>query len=196
MRGDEMTTGIMEPELEEKVSIPDVLRPNDDDDDDKPGWLVTYVDGKQPELVRLDGTDDEELSEDEVFERFDKADKGGASFFKLGRFRGRMAAIRSLSWSEDVDLPELIIFDSLQDRVENVLESMDEAAQSVAQAAQHTVLLQQAQVGLQNAQAQLFESLDAEGELEEGEGEGQGPVSPPAVKALKPLKIGRPKTSS
>ena len=189
-----MTTGVMEPELEEKVSIPDVLRPDDDDgEDDKPGWLVTYVDGKQPELVRLDGTDDEELGEDEVFERFDKADKGGASFFKLGRFRGRMAAIRSLSWSEDVDLPELIIFDSLQDRVENVLESMDEAAQSVAQAAQNTVLLQQAQVGLQNAQAQLFESIDAEGELEEGE--GQGPVSPPVVKTLKPLKIGRPKAS-
>ena len=195
-----MNMAVMAPELEEAGGTPDDVLDNDNDDDDKPGWLVSFMDGKQPILVRLDGTDDDELSTEDVFERFDKADKSGHSFFKLGTSRIRMVSIRDLSWSEDVDLPEMVVFDSLQDRIENVLDGLEDTAQAIGQAAQGTVVLQEQMIGLQSAQAQLFDAVDAEGDLgDDLEDEGAkaaAPVQPVKNAAkpggLKPLRMGAP----
>lgn len=189
-----MTSAVMEPELEEAVDAPDIE--NENDDDDRPGWLISYVDGKQPIVVRLEGTPDEDLSEEGVFERFDQAEKKGATFFKLGRYRGRIALIRDLAWSEDVEMPELVAFDSLQDRLENLADAQEEiqqgvvrAVQAAAQAAQNTVMLQQAQAGLQQAQAQLFESFDVEDEMSDDDDQAPKGKSGPA--AMRPLKLGQ-----
>jgi hypothetical protein len=183
----------MEPELEEAVDTPD-LPGEHDDDEDKPGWLISYVDGKQPIVVRLDGTEDEGLSEEEVFERFDKAVKGGATFLKLGRYRGRVGMIRDLAWSEDVELPELLAFDSLTDKLEDLADMQQELTAQLAQAAQGTVVLQHQQAGLTHAQTQLFEALDAEGVLEGDDEEDVDSAARPQASRpkspLRPLKLG------
>jgi hypothetical protein len=168
-----MSSTIEDPELEEATDAPED-GDGDEGDGDAPGWLVTYADGKQPEVIRLEDTPDAEVTHDEVLERFDRASKGGAHFFALGAFRGNMSMIRSLNWSENVELPEIAAFDGLQERVEGILEAVEEAARG-------TVFLQQQQVALQQAQAQLFQAIEA------GEGDEPEEEAPePAPRQLRP----------
>ena len=166
------------PELEEADGTPGPgAEDGDDGDDDEPGWLITYVDGKLPTVVRLEGTPDEKLSSDDVYARFEQADRAGNRFFVLGYHRSRMDLIRSLSWSGAIDLPEITIFESMQERAEGMLEAVEECARN-------TTFLQQQQAALQQAQAQLFTALEAEQQATEGEDEDEDeeeePAPPPA----------------
>jgi len=182
--GSSMT--IEEPETEEAKGAP-AGEDSDGDDEDRPGWLITYTDGKQPEVIRTEDMYDEagqlsfsEEDKAEVLEHFDKACKGGSAFFALGSFRGNMALIRSFCWSEDVDLPEIAVFDSLQERIEALLESVEEAGRGIA-------FMSQQQNALLQAQAALFQSIEAEDEAED-EDEDEEPEAAPAPAA----PVGRP----
>lgn len=176
----------LELEMEDGDVDDDVDTGDDGGDDDEHGWLINCMDGRQPIVQCLDGTPDEGMTPDEVFERFDEADKHGHRWFKLGLYRGRMDAIRDISWSDTAELPELSASERLQERVESMMDGVDETNAAVRDAAQGTVLLQQQMVALQEAQAVLFDALGAEGDLEDVAPAGQ---AQPSGK-LKPLRMG------
>lgn len=185
-----MSADVMEPELEleQKAKTPneDPEGGDGDDDEDRPGYVITYANGKQPILVRLEGTDDEDMAPEDVFERLEEADKKGHRFLRLGRYRGRLDMIRDVAWSEDVDYPELIAFENVQDKIDGVLETLGEVNEAVGQATKYTVALQQNMAALQQAQAQAFYD-DVDGEDDEGE----GAQAPKKVGQLRPLRFGQ-----
>ncbi len=179
-----MTNATMDPELEEAVDTPDAEGENEGGDGN--AFLITKLSGGY-EIVEVTGTDDEDVTADELIERFDNAEKKGAAFFKIGRRRIRMGNIDSIGPEDEVDYPEVQVFGLIEDRVEKLLKGVDHAIQAVSSSAQAHQFLTEQQAGLQQAQAQLFQAIQSEESL--GEDDGDAPQSRPLTGGggLKPM---------
>ncbi len=131
-----------------------------DGDMDQPGWLVRYRDGKQPEVIHLEDTDDDALPPEEVLANWESAIKNGRPFFKLGTQYIRVEDVRAFGWSEHVDLPESDRFDSLQDRIEALMDAVEDVTRSQQAMTERQAALQdsyveayQAEIGLMRREA-------------------------------------------
>lgn len=170
------------PQPKTKFDDGDPVDFDDDEDDDgddgdgrdRPGFLVTFRDGRQPEVIHcvdLDGDVHEQVNE--VLKRFDQADKNGHSHFKIGLQRLRMADIRRFGWSEEVSLPEFERFDSLQDRVEGLMDAMDDMSRFQRRVLEHFAQLTDQQGQLTGAIAQAYQ---AEAHLAQQEARDMAPA--------------------
>lgn len=169
----------VETEYEEEVEAGEI-----GDDGDRPGVLVTYMAGA-PEVIYLDGTDDEELPIEDLCKRVEGAARNGL-FARVGNRRIVAAAVRSIGPAEDVDLPDVAIFSELESRASQILANMENVTSTFATLAGNLQALMAFQGQLQSAQAQLFEAVAAEGELLEDEEERVEQV--PQKKGLKSLR--------
>lgn len=137
------------------------------EDEERVGWVVVKDDGTQevlphpPDKTRL-----------EVIEGFLKAKSKKHDGFRLGMAVLEPPAITTFAWSKDVMFPEIEKFDSIQERVEFLAETLGE--------------LTTQQAALQEAHADLIQ--DELGEIQaEAEGayddEGEPPVEPEVLPA-------------
>jgi hypothetical protein len=160
-----------EPVLEESAPT---LAFDAEADDEIVGWLL-ISDGDQIVVPHPEGK-----TKQEVVEAFFKAKSKQHHAFQLGLGVYDPEVITTFAWSEQVQFPEIDKFDSMQERIELLMQATTELSQN--------------QEILQQAQAQLFqeELEDSMGDEGEGDGEPEGFVPPALAPPVAPVPVARP----
>lgn len=197
-----MTNATMNPpELEEELDVPeDPGAADGGDDDGGPAFLVTFRTGGY-EVIELVGTDDEEVPAADLVDRFNQCERNGSVRCMIGRRWVRCDDVRTLGPADEVDFPEVSVFNLLEERTEKLLRSVEQAVGAVAHVAQNVAYLVQQQGALQQAQAELFQSVGNEEYLEGGNQQEAESAKSAGGAGLRPLKVpgvasGKPKRPS
>jgi hypothetical protein len=133
----------------------------DDDDGEEIGWLVVYDNGRQHIFAHPEGK-----TKEEVAAAFQTSCKKGHALFPLSDTAFvALGGLLSFSWSEDSYFPEIEAFDTLQQRVEGLIQAVE--------------ILATQQAGLQEAQAGLFQA-ELE-DLQDEAAEAAAALTPPVL---------------
>lgn len=153
----------------------------DEGEDEEPGLFVEWLDGVTRVFTEFGDKKLKEILEDWLL-----AKRKGHTTFVLGQNVIDPTQVRHFGWSEDTYDPDTAVFNSLQERVEAMIQGAAQATLAIKQSAQGIGTLIQQQAALQQAQGQLFEAIEAEAALEDEEEDDEEEPKKPGLSG--PLK--------